>query len=195
MTNRVCQVCGKHFYARFCRIRYGEAKFCSQKCYGISNGIRQRGVNNPSWKGKTKMECRICKKVYHVYPSEAKKIQTCSKKCRCKLSSLVQRGNNNSCWRGGTAPVYKLIRATAKYHNWRKEIFVRDNFTCQKCNQFGGKLEAHHKKSFSKLLQEVKNNLPLFSLFEGVMIYSPLWEISNGVTLCEKCHKKQKEGK
>jgi len=32
----------------------------------------------------------------------------------------------------------------AKYYNWRKKVFERDNHTCQKCGLVGGKLIAHH---------------------------------------------------
>jgi len=97
---------------------------------------------------------------------------------------------NNPLWKDGKTKVDKLLRECAKYEFWRQSVFEKDNFTCQKCGQKGGDLVAHHKKPFSKLLDEVKKNLPLFGLYEGALIYTPLWDVDNGITLCLKCHKK-----
>jgi len=68
------------------------------------------------------------------------------------------------------------------------DCFIRDNFTCKRCSNKGGDLEVHHKKPFYKFLVEVKKYLPLLDLYQGAMLYIPLWDISNGITLCKKCH-------
>jgi len=96
----------------------------------------------------------------------------------------------NYQWKGGKTAIGLIIRSHSRYAKWRQDIFIRDNFICQKCGQFGGELEAHHIKPFSILLDEIKRNLPLFSLYNGAMIYTPLWDINNGITLCIKCHRK-----
>lgn len=63
-------------------------------------------------------------------------------------------------------------RWTIEYIEWRSANFERDNYTCQKCfNGIGGNLNAHHKEGWM-------NNLEL------------RFVLSNGVTLCEKCHRK-----
>jgi len=59
----------------------------------------------------------------------------------------------------------------AKYKRWRLAVFKRDNYTCQKCSRKGGKLNAHHIKSWSR-----------FPKLRYVL--------SNGITLCERDHKK-----
>lgn len=54
---------------------------------------------------------------------------------------------------------------------WKKEVFKRDNWTCQKCGQKSGNIEAHHIKSWSE--------------------YPDMrFDLSNGQTLCKSCHKK-----
>lgn len=58
------------------------------------------------------------------------------------------------------------------YVEWRNKVFKRDDYTCQKCGQRGGELNAHHIKSFKD--------------------YPKLRHmISNGITLCYMCHKEQ----
>ena len=110
-----------------------------------------------------------------------------SEKTRLKMS-LARRGNKNHLWKGGVSPIKKLIRASMKYTEWRQRCFMRDDFTCQQCDLNGGYLHAHHKKAFSVLIQEAKKYLPLFPLYEACMLYSPLWDMKNGITLCNKCH-------
>lgn len=98
-------------------------------------------------------------------------------------------GEKAGAWKGGLSPIVKLIRQSNKGVEWRQQIFLRDNFTCQKCKEVGGKLIAHHKKKFITLVREAKKYLPLFTVYEAAMMYTPLWDLDNGITLCEKCHK------
>lgn len=82
-------------------------------------------------------------------------------------------GKDSPHWKGGITPENQKIRHSLEYREWRTAVFKRDNFTCQnkKCNKKGGRLHAHHIKSFSK--------------------YPELrFEIDNGITYCEECHKK-----
>ncbi len=64
-------------------------------------------------------------------------------------------------------------RFSIRYKQWRYDVFSRDRFACQGCGDAkGGNLHAHHIKSFS--------DFP-----------SLRYEISNGITLCERCHKRE----
>ena len=73
---------------------------------------------------------------------------------------------------------------------WRSDIFQRDDYICQECDKRGGNLECHHKKEFSIILKE--NNIK--TLDEAIHC-EELWNLNNGITLCEKCHNKTKKGR
>lgn len=64
----------------------------------------------------------------------------------------------------------KHDRNCREYKEWRKQVFQRDNYTCQFCGVRGGRLNAHHIKAFSK---DIKNR----------------FNTKNGITLCYNCHK------
>jgi 5-methylcytosine-specific restriction endonuclease McrA len=109
-----------------------------------------------------------------------------SQKTRKRMSNL------NKGKFGKKHPVYnenkkhsfhKLIRETFKYRQWRSDVFTRDNFTCQHCQTKGGYLEAHHIKQFIEIVNEnnVKN-------LDDALSCEELWNINNGLTLCNKCH-------
>lgn len=53
---------------------------------------------------------------------------------------------------------------------WREKIYLRDDYTCQICNERGNKLNAHHLNSWDYYEKE-------------------RFAIDNGITLCEDCHR------
>lgn len=58
------------------------------------------------------------------------------------------------------------------YRKWRECVLSRDKYTCTLCGNTGIPLNAHHIKPWAK--------------------YKDLrFDVSNGVTLCVKCHKMQ----
>lgn len=81
------------------------------------------------------------------------------------------RGKNHPNWKGGVTPVNEKIRKSIEYKNWRSSVFKRDKYTCVKCGQIGGRLEADHIKPFC--------SFPKLRFI-----------LSNGRTLCFDCHKK-----
>jgi 5-methylcytosine-specific restriction endonuclease McrA len=70
----------------------------------------------------------------------------------------------------------EILRKSPYYKEWRKQVFERDNYTCQECRKKGGSLNAHHLKEFADY-PELRFN------------------VSNGKTLCRDCHEETKFGK
>ena len=81
-----------------------------------------------------------------------------------------QIGERNPAWCGGINPQNRKIRKGVENRLWREAVFARDNWTCQQCGKRGGRLHAHHIKSFK--------NYPELR-----------FSIDNGITLCLDCHK------
>lgn len=57
-----------------------------------------------------------------------------------------------------------------EYKEWRQVVYKRDSYICQICGKEGGNLNAHHLEGYTDN-PELRTTL------------------SNGITLCEKCHK------
>lgn len=81
----------------------------------------------------------------------------------------AQKGEKSVQWKGGISRVYKTGYYSKPYREWRKNVFERDDYTCQDCKKRGGELNAHHIKSFAEF-PELRFNL------------------DNGLTLCFDCH-------
>lgn len=98
-----------------------------------------------------------------------KGVQVWSEESRKKLS-LSAKGIN----KGRKFPkksIDHISRNSDEYKLWRRQVLSKDNYTCQKCLERGGKLESHHIENFT-----TKINLR--------------FEVTNGIVFCKKCHKK-----
>ena len=86
---------------------------------------------------------------------------------------VYRKGAESSGWKGGKMKEYperERIRKSIEYKLWRKAVFERDDFTCQKYGIKGSDLVAHHINNFAE--------------------YPELrFAIDNGITLSEKAHK------
>ena len=79
-------------------------------------------------------------------------------------------GKNHWNWKGGITPANQVQRNSKAAKAWRRAVFTRDNFTCALCGQKGGKLNAHHIMPWAK--------------------YPELrFDLDNGITLCQDCHR------
>lgn len=146
-------------------------------------------------------QCNECKceldESMPMYEDESNDIHYC---CKCAfIKGLVSEkyylnyglGVSLPNYRAGIHPVTKEIeiamgrkaklswekpdkcndyRQCPQYKEWRGKVYKRDNYTCQHCNSNNGHLNAHH------IIPYAKNEELRF-------------ELSNGITLCEECHK------
>ncbi len=139
---RICPICQMPFKERRHRL------YCPQCSY----------VMRP---------CVMCNTSFRVHRSSL--YMTCSPACRRRFLSVRQQGERSHRWQGGKTSQAMLIRTSAVYDEWRKAVFVRDDYTCALCHERGGKLAAHHIYRFT--------DRPDLAL-----------EIGNGITLCWPCH-------
>jgi|SRR3990167_2080381 len=182
---RTCVICKTDFLVTINDSR--TKKTCSQKC-------RYKFVSI-LFSQKKAQRCIICKKQFLIVRSR-KNAKFCSKQCyvksmqgqtrpkewyKSRLGKIpwnkglkgvysVNAREKNGQWKGGIYKTNRAIRSSPIHKKWSREVKKRDNYTCQKCGQIGGKLESNHIKSFA--------NYPKFR-----------FELSNGETLCIFCHK------
>lgn len=111
---------------------------------------------------KLKYKCS-CGNISYTYLTAIRK----GVKCGCQRL----RGEENPNWNSGiTDEERKIRRNYPEYREWLKGIYERDNYTCKKCGETGGVLNAHHIKSYAGH-RAIRT------------------ELSNGITLCETCHR------
>lgn len=116
-----------------------------------------------------------------------KKRPPLSQQCRERMSR-ARKGKNlrqeNPNWKGGITIIYQAVRNSDKYGEWRRRVFERDNWTCQRCVKISnGNIVAHHIRRFAEILRENKINT-----LETALDCELLWDIDNGMTLCKTCH-------
>ena len=215
----ICKVCGKHFIG-WSRLD-NRKKYCSIKCrqhakYRIIKKCKlcnkeflamhdSKSRNQPycskqcAWKaqiGKPLTENQLkCLELGRGKKSEATKIKIgLAHKGKAHLSMRGRpsyfrgiTGERHPLWRGGSEVLDRSIRHCFQYRQWRSDVFTRDNFTCVICGGKGGDINAHHyPKAFITIFRENK-----ITSLEEALKCEEFWNINNGITLCEDCHKKQ----
>jgi ribosomal protein L32 len=130
---------------------------------------------------ETKQKLRdIAKRRNYTPPSQ--KGHKASDETKMKLS-FAHLGEKHHNWKGGISKVDKRCRNMAEYKEWRESVFKRDAWTCQECKSSGVYVTAHHINGFSKTIKD--NDINDVS---SARECDDLWDIDNGVTLCEDCH-------
>lgn len=208
----ICKICSSHWMKRYDSIKKwgGMCSSCASKevvhRVEVKEALRKSGIKvrikygavrnrktfkkgemlgekSHTWKGG-KPNCIDCNHPLSSYGF--KRCLPCNAKFKTGKSRGVEfiekcrkgakRGECHWNWNGGSSGENVLIRMSSKYKEWRKGVFMRDNYTCQECGAknkegLGLKINADHIKPFSTH-PELRFNL------------------DNGRTLCEGCHKK-----
>lgn len=151
----------------------------------------KKGSLNPSYTDGNRTKDKFCVDC-NIKISKSNRRKARCENCKIRPNNkginnpmYGKRGELSPSYKNGSCNIRKLIRGTYEYRQWRSDVYHRDDFTCQNCNIRGGKLEAHHIKSFSKIVSD--NNIR--TLGESLFC-DELFDINNGVTLCVECHKK-----
>lgn len=149
--------------------RKGVTKFCSYACAGKWRSKHFKGSGHPKWQGgKRSKKCPQCGKTYKQQPDETyaffKVRKFCSKTCSVK-GQKYNRGLDHPNYRKDA----RRKNRGGNHHKWKIAVISRDLATCQHCGISGIELHAHHLKPY-KDYPELR------------------FDVSNGITLCFKCH-------
>lgn len=178
-----CPECGKIrnvYYSSICRAGHTMCQACSAKAKmgkTIEPGSKFNKLTvikpaNKSGFSICKCECGN-EKIINNYEltSGGTKSCGCLRSENIKIVGHHPDGEDHWNWKGGICSDRRLAMAKKKYKEWRRQVFERDNYACQKCDQIGRKLRAHHIYNYANNKDRCFN-------------------VSNGITLCEKCHRK-----
>lgn len=177
----ICEICSNKRQYKPWQLRQRSGRVCSRRCAMI---LRYKNTEN------RKRQSIIAKEKKYGYWMVGKK-QTqesnskhsksllghhrggwkLSEQTRIRMRDSALRGEQSRFWRGGICPKNAKIRSSFEYKTWRRAVFDRDNYTCQKCGERGGRLHADHIRPFA-MYPELR------------------FDINNGRTLCVDCHKK-----
>ncbi len=180
-TNK-CTKCSKEYFKKRFQVFKLTPAYERQK-ERLRVGPRKKGI--PACNAvKTEKEWRTLLQIEYI--GNKKSCNVIGEECSCSGSAVRRALHRYSFRVRGTADVQRgvkkkgyhktaesqLIRTSMAYKEWRLGVYKRDGFTCVGCgDKRGGNLQAHHIISFA-----INDDLRL--------------EVSNGVTLCKKCHAK-----
>ena len=150
--------------------------------------LAKQGENHPNY-GKhlseeTREKIRIANSGENCYHFG----QSPSDETRRKMSEAL-RGDKCYKWKGGITALNHAIRCSLENRDWIMAVFKRDGFTCQKCQATKVYLHAHHIKPFAEIMRE--NNI---TTIEEARACAALWDVANGISYCEGCHKEEHFG-
>ena len=161
--------CGEVFEKSFTKFQQGQ-KQCKKCGYD-----KITGENHVAYVERFIIQCSQCGK--DLEPMTKARIEVtpthfCCPECQNIYWSKHYGGENNPNWNPNLTEEERIEnRDYPEYKQWRKEVYERDNYTCQCCgDNKGGNLEAHHLNGYNWDKDNRTN-------------------IDNGITLCKECHK------
>lgn len=152
MKEKLCECCGVLFKVKISK--FDKRRFCTSVC--------QNKSAIPWNKGKSKLELpqlsNAGRKIGDIPWNKGK-----------KMPSIT--GENHAHWiQDRTKLAKRQERNDSTYKEWRRQVWLRDNFKCKMANpDCLGRIEAHHILIWSE--------------------YPELrYEVNNGITLCHAHH-------
>lgn len=123
---------------------------------------------------KVSVECDICHRRNKIIYNHLLKYDKYSNNgkyyCKHCINSIFHSGKNNVNWKESRTDEDRLYRRNVDgYRDFVKKVLLRDNYTCQSCGTYGGKLFVHHLNGYNWFI-------------EGRI------DENNAVSLCDKCH-------
>jgi len=161
----ICKSCGAEYKRTKKWLKTNKSSFCSCEC----KKEWQKGKTAKKFFTSVVRECETCGKEVIVKNCHKDTFRFCSRKCRAVWQSevLMQRENNPN-WGGGTTKGRRVLEGKKEYRRWKNAVKERDLFICQNCGiEFN--LNAHH-------------------IFHYKNYPDRVYDVSNGITLCQSCH-------
>lgn len=156
-------ICNKCFTKFRDILPYEEVK---NRVESLKKGYKLLSKTYEGKKKPIKIQCDLG----HVYETTISVVNLGSK-CPVCHKLYGNRGETNPNYNPHLTDEERIEnRDTLKNIKWREKVYERDNYTCQKCGEYGGRLNAHHLNGYH---WDKKNR----------------FNINNGVTLCVDCHK------
>lgn len=181
MTYWLCRCdCGVEKVVDSSKVKSGHAKSCGCIRKEDLTGQKFNRYTFIQWdsvdkNGFAKWLCRCdcgVEKVVHASSVKSGKAKSCG--CYQKEEAAKRCGKNSPSWNHNITDKErdenKKRNISPKSRKWLVKIFIRDNRTCQICGIINKNIQVHHIYSWHS-----HKNLRYVT--------------SNGVTLCEQCHK------
>src|SRR5437868_15199132 len=150
ITKKKCLECAKLLIKQ-------QIKYCSKICYAQS--LMGKPGNNFGKHWNLSKETKRKISITHLgnkhpmwgkkHSLKYRKKMSISAKNRTYIGSPpIMRGEQHPRWKGNSSEDYRERRRFQKV--LQPVIFIRDNYTCQICDQYSGYLQVDHIKSWAK---------------------------------------------
>ncbi len=195
---KFCSLSCQHKWNTKTKTKYVECDFCgvlfSKKISAINeHNYCCNDCRSKHWSsiGSNKVLCSWCGDKFKKALCQINITQNhfCSRKCMGDWQSEFARGELSYNWQGGITTVNQRIRALRQYGDWVQSVFKRDGYRCVSCDDnTGGNLQAHHIEPLSSIIKD-------HNICENTAVKcGAVWDIKNGKTLCEDCHRREHRG-
>lgn len=186
--NTTCLLCDKPLYRRpgdMARTRYAACMACrneAQKVAGITDA-QQAGLMLGRPKGTNHRQGYQHRPESRRKTSESHKRWCAENPGKVAARGEKTRGAQHYRWNGGSSRLNISIRQMNENRRWTDAVRDRDGERCVDCGATGD-LNSHHLVELAELIAR----LGIKSRDDARANASELWNLDNGVTLCEPCH-------